>query len=133
MANLLRCPYNLAQAPHEKGHLCRRRESDSPGAPEGRLTIERLAELADISPSFLAYIETRGRKASLETIEKLAGALKVHVADLFKDVPGPKRDTTYDAAQQFIHLVRDRSEKETAAILDVVKAAVGAVKQRKGS
>ncbi|MBI4802794.1 MAG: helix-turn-helix transcriptional regulator [Elusimicrobia bacterium] len=44
------------------------------------LTIEELAGLAQISSSFPAYIETKGRKASLATIEKLAQALSIPVA-----------------------------------------------------
>lgn len=95
------------------------------------LTLEQLAERADISSSFLAYIETRGRKASLETIQKLADALKIPVADLFKNLPEPKKDTASDAARQFIHLVRDRSDGETAAILGVVRATIGAFSKKK--
>ncbi|MFC1522155.1 helix-turn-helix domain-containing protein, partial [Elusimicrobiota bacterium] len=43
------------------------------------LTIEKLAEIAGISPSFLCYVETAGKKASLRTVQKLAGALGVPV------------------------------------------------------
>jgi len=90
------------------------------------LTLEQLAERADISASFLSYIETKSGKASLKTIQKLSEALKMPVADLFKTLPGPKKDAAYDAAQQFIQLVRDRSAGETAAVLGVVRATVGA-------
>jgi transcriptional regulator with XRE-family HTH domain len=87
-----------------------------------KLTIEQLAELADISPSFLAYIETKGRKASLETIQKLAEALRISVAELFRDAPGPKKDATYNATQEFSQLLRDKGEKETKAILAAARA-----------
>jgi transcriptional regulator with XRE-family HTH domain len=96
------------------------------------LTIERLAESAGISPSFLAYIETKGRKPSLETIERLAESLRVPVSELFGSIPGPKKDRAYDAGQQFIHMVRDCSESETASILGVVKATVAAIKKKRG-
>lgn len=47
------------------------------------LTQERLAEQSDLSVDFLSLVE-RGRNApSFETLERLAKALKVSVADLF--------------------------------------------------
>jgi len=87
------------------------------------LTIERLAELAQISSSFLAYIETKGRKASLETIQKLAEALRIPVAKLFETAPGPGKDAVYEATQQFAQLILDKNAKETSGILEVAKAA----------
>ncbi|MEI7481811.1 MAG: helix-turn-helix transcriptional regulator [Elusimicrobiota bacterium] len=87
------------------------------------LTIERLAELAHISSSFLAYIETKGRKASLETIQKLAEALRIPVAKLFETTPGPAKDTIYAATRKFAQLIRDKNVKETSGILEVAKAA----------
>ncbi len=87
------------------------------------LTMEKLAELAGISTSFLAYIETKGRKASLETIQKLAEALRIPVARLFETAPGPEKDKIYAATQQFAQLIRDRNAAETAGILEVAKSA----------
>jgi len=95
------------------------------------MTLEVLAEQADISRSFLAYIESNGRKASLDTIQKLAAALRMAPADLLKDVPGPKRDALYDAAQQFTQLVREKSPDETAAVLDIVRAATKKIHKRR--
>jgi len=87
------------------------------------LTIEKLAELAQISSSFLAYIETKGRKASLQTIQKLAQALRIPVSRLFETVPGPEKDTIYAATQRFAQLIRDKTAHETAGILEVAKSA----------
>lgn len=87
------------------------------------LTMERLAELAQISTSFLAYIETKGRKASLATIEKLAYALRIPVAELFSTVPGPQKDAVYAATRQFAQLLRDKNAAETAGILEVARSA----------
>ncbi|MBI4351537.1 MAG: helix-turn-helix transcriptional regulator [Elusimicrobia bacterium] len=69
------------------------------------LTMERLAGLAGISASFLAYIETKGRKASLETVQKLAEALRIPVARLFETAPGPGKDAVYTAARRFAQLI----------------------------
>ncbi|MDD4005340.1 MAG: helix-turn-helix transcriptional regulator [Elusimicrobiaceae bacterium] len=49
------------------------------------LTIEELAETAGISTSFLAYLETNKKKASLATIVKLAGALGIAVSELLDE------------------------------------------------
>ncbi len=87
------------------------------------LTMEKLAELAGISTSFLAYIETKGRKASLETIQKLAEALRLPVAELFKTAPGPGKDIIYAATRQFAQLIRDKNAVETAGILEVARSA----------
>ncbi|MDI6638574.1 MAG: helix-turn-helix transcriptional regulator [Bacillota bacterium] len=47
-----------------------------------RLTQEKLAELAEIHPTFLAKIEAGQRLPSLEVIGRLAGALGVPVASV---------------------------------------------------
>jgi len=88
------------------------------------LTMEELAELAGISTSFLAYIETKHKKASLETIEKIADALRIPVADLFRTVPGPNKDSTYNATQAFAHLIRDKHPEEVKTALEVAKSAL---------
>ena len=43
------------------------------------LTQEKLAELADISDSFMGHIERGGRTLSIETLAKLANALNLSI------------------------------------------------------
>jgi len=43
------------------------------------LTQERLAEMADISNSFMGHIERGGRTLSIETLAKLANALNLSI------------------------------------------------------
>jgi transcriptional regulator with XRE-family HTH domain len=43
------------------------------------LTQERLAEMSDISDSFMGHIERGGRVLSIETLAKLANALNVSI------------------------------------------------------
>lgn len=50
-----------------------------------QLTQEKLAQMAGISLSFLGHIERGNRKASLETVVKLANALKVSPNYLLQD------------------------------------------------
>ena len=49
------------------------------------LTQENLAEIADISSNFLGQIERSTKKASLETIQKIADALKIPVSSIFDE------------------------------------------------
>ncbi|MDA8243192.1 MAG: helix-turn-helix transcriptional regulator [Elusimicrobia bacterium] len=96
------------------------------------LTIERLAELARISPSFLAYIETKRRKASLETVQRLAEALHLPVSSLFAAESRQRGgDAVYSATQQFAQIIRGKSETETYGILEVAKAAARSIKDNK--
>ena len=50
-----------------------------------RLTQEKLAEKSDISLSFLGHIERGSRKASLDTVVKIANALGVSPNILLQD------------------------------------------------
>jgi len=43
------------------------------------LTQEKLAEMADISDSFMGHIERGGRTLSIETLAKLANALSLSI------------------------------------------------------
>jgi len=43
------------------------------------LTQEKLAEMADISDSFMGHIERGGRISSVETLAKLANALNISI------------------------------------------------------
>ena len=96
------------------------------------LTIEQLAELAGISTSFLAYIETRGRKASLDTIEKLTRALRLPIAELFNTVPGPQKDTIHAATLSFAQLIRDRRPDEIQTVMEIAKATVKGMSRSRG-
>lgn len=86
------------------------------------LTMEQLAALAGISASFLAYIETRGSKPSLATVQKIADALGVPVGDMFRDVPRSSEGHEYAVARRFRLLVRDKAQDEQEAILDLVRS-----------
>ena len=49
------------------------------------LTIADLADTAEISTSFLSYLEINKKKPSLATIAKLAKALNISVSELFNE------------------------------------------------
>lgn len=50
------------------------------------LTQQQLAEHVNMSVVAIAYIETGKRWARLGTLTKIANALRVDVADLFRDI-----------------------------------------------
>jgi len=97
------------------------------------LTIEQLAGLAGISPSFLAYIETKKKKASLETIGKLAKALGIPVADLFKTSKIPEKGIVYTASRTFAQLIREKSPTEIRTALEVAKTVLREINRGKRS
>lgn len=67
------------------------------------LTQEKLAELCDLSTSYISYIETGKRKLSFKTIEILSGYLKFEIE--FVDVNNQKEfaeNKFYDRLTNFI-------------------------------
>jgi len=69
------------------------------------LTIERLAENAGISPSFLACILINKRKPSLDTIAKLAQALNIPLPKLFEGASFESVDTNENLKNQIFHMI----------------------------
>ena len=50
------------------------------------LTQERLAEKADLHPNYMGRVERGEEHVSLAALRRIAHALKVHVAELVKDI-----------------------------------------------
>ncbi|MDD2772158.1 MAG: helix-turn-helix transcriptional regulator [Elusimicrobiales bacterium] len=88
---------------------------------KAKLTLEKVSELADISTSFLAYIETGRKKPSLATVGKLACALNVSVAELFDDraVSGIPDSNQKDVGK-ILKLLRGKNQAETQTIIAMV-------------
>lgn len=85
------------------------------------LTMNQLAELADIDGGFLATIETGKKAPSVVTLAKLAKALNVKVADLFQDVPRREEPLDSRLAYQLKSLAHGRSAAEKADLLALLK------------
>ena len=86
------------------------------------LTVEELAENASISPSFLAYIERGKKKASLETVHKLAGGLGMPVEKLLSNAPRRPTPPKGEAITRHNLLLREKTEAERRWIVDVVRS-----------
>lgn len=98
------------------------------------MTLESLAEAADISTSFLAYMESGKKKPSLVTIAKLAKALNVPVHELFKETPAIS--SLEPAGQQHFNKIITVLHGHTAAEVKLLVASLSALskelrKQRK--
>ena len=53
------------------------------------LSVEKLGELAGVSPGMISLIENRKSAGSPETLEKLADAMQISVGELFAPPPEP--------------------------------------------
>ncbi|KLU62201.1 HTH-type transcriptional regulator SinR [Peptococcaceae bacterium CEB3] len=84
---------------------------------ERGLTLSQLAEKADISPSYLSGIERGVKKASLNVLNKLSGAVNIPVSYLVgENIPGVQDDGYR------IHLIRNArglTVEELAEISDL--------------
>jgi transcriptional regulator with XRE-family HTH domain len=85
------------------------------------LTLEELAEAASISSSFLAYVERGKKKASLETIKKLADGLHVPIANLFSAIqPGRVKDEM-KIIRSLVPLLKEKNTNDRELIMDILK------------
>ncbi len=84
------------------------------------LTMNQLAELADIDVGFLGYIETGKKAPSIATAAKLARALNLSLSDLFREVP---RVVSSDAQleRQLKSLLHGRGAREKDDLLVILK------------
>ena len=87
---------------------------------KAHLTLEELSEMADISNSFLAYIELGKRKASLITVQKLSDALKIPICSLLstKADHHPKPNSS----PKLTSLLAEKSPRDRKLIFDVLKS-----------
>lgn len=75
-----------------------------------RMTQNELAEAAGISLSFLNFIERGARRASMETLIRIASALEVTPDELLKDSLSTEKDVLYIFPEPVDHFARIRKE-----------------------
>lgn len=101
------------------------------------LTINGLAEIADIDGGFLATIETGKKAPSIVTLARLARALEIRLSDLFRKVPQQSESMDAQFARQFKYLAQTSSPTHKADLLALMKqlhdpARVKALRQLTG-
>lgn len=84
------------------------------------LTQEELADKANIHYSFLGHIERGSKKASLDTVDKIAKALGINIDKLFESV-SPVKTKKSKLSNQIEFLLKDHSPKYQKFIVGVVK------------
>lgn len=85
-----------------------------------RYTQESFAEAVDLSASFISHIERAWKKASLETISRIAVVLNVTVDYL---ITGTKAIDTAAFLPEIELLLRDCLPREKRIIVDIVETA----------
>ena len=85
------------------------------------LTQADLAEKAGISINYTGHIERGTKKASLETILRIANALEIPVSELFNESEGyePAREDLF--SKKILFLIKDKKTYEKENILKVIR------------
>ena len=88
------------------------------------LSIEDLANEAEISPSFLGEIERNTKKPSLQSLEKISTALGISLSELF-NYPVESLDSSDSIfLDKILVEVRDCSKAEQEALYRIIKQAI---------
>ena len=101
---------------------------------ERKLSQEQLALAAGITPAYLGLVERGQRNATVMTIERIAFALDISLADFF-DVAGHRATSDNKTDQSILYQLRglDDEEKELCAqiLKNIVQLRMHSKKKRK--
>lgn len=84
---------------------------------------EELAHRAGINRTFLGEVERGAKKASIETIEKIANAFEISMGDFFKPIQSSSKydgDTTLAVLIEKLNTVSIEDHKTMLEIFDVL-------------
>ena len=87
---------------------------------EAGLSQERLAWAADITPAFVGQLERNMKSPTAKTLEKLAGALNLSVAEIFSD-PASLDVEQKAAIRQITYQLKDLSAEEMRCVSGIIK------------
>jgi len=104
---------------------------------KGALTLEALAELADMDTGFLTHIELGQKMPGLMTLAKIAKGLGVPLAALVAKAPAGKADLGYAFLQQVRAAMKGKSRGHRLELVAILKGlrdskTLNAVKQLVG-
>lgn len=94
------------------------------------LTQEELADKAEIHYSFLGHIERGTKKASLDTINKIANALDIQIDRLFEFITSLQGKKS-KLSQRIEFLIKDHSPEYQKFVVDVVKKLTKRLKYKR--
>ena len=88
---------------------------------KAKLTISQLAEACQLSDNFIGCIERGERSPTIKTLERIASALNVKVADLFYFPPKRKVTDVASIRMQITKLVKKRDARTLELISRIIK------------
>lgn len=88
-----------------------------------RLTQGQLASAAAIDTSHLSRIENNRTQIGLNTLERIADALGLPVAELFRGIP-PRKPADYGLDRAVSSILKDAPPRKRGMILRVLKSIV---------
>ncbi len=82
------------------------------------LTIEKLAEILDVSPSFLGCVERGERALSIENLCKISDILEVTIDSLVKS-----NTSAASRAEELSLLLKELNENEYRSVYEIARTA----------
>lgn len=95
------------------------------------LTLEQLAERADLDSQYVGFIERGQGKPSLDALQRLAAALSVKVSDLLQFEQEDRQEEKIYLARQTAQLLESRSPEEIHAIRKLIKQVIDLLPTRR--
>ncbi len=83
------------------------------------LSQEKLAELAGCHPTYIGQLERGEKNATLESIERIAGSLKISLSELFENIGGENTNRRNIAYECYEFLLA-KSPKEQQQIFNIL-------------
>ncbi|MBI5745286.1 MAG: helix-turn-helix transcriptional regulator [Elusimicrobia bacterium] len=83
---------------------------------------EELGERAGLHPSYIGQIERGTKKISLATLQKLAGALRVKLADLLQEKPPAASPSSWE--KKILGIIKDRPEEQQKKTFMILREAL---------
>ena len=86
---------------------------------EQKLSQEKLAELSGCHPTYIGQIERGEKNATVESIEKIAIALKIPLSRLFEKLGGPQNEEA-DLSLECYELISSKTKAEQELLLNIL-------------
>lgn len=85
-------------------------------------TQERVAELADLHPTYIGQVERGEKNLTIESLEKICLALDYPMSDLMRNISSKEHD--YSVADQCYDIIMSQSVDNQKELLRMIKYIV---------
>ncbi|MEK6647614.1 MAG: helix-turn-helix transcriptional regulator [Candidatus Firestonebacteria bacterium] len=86
---------------------------------EQNLTQEKLSEKTNLHNSYIGLIERGNKSPSLDTLQKIANALNVSLADLF--IEESIRENKNRKHRELFNIIKNKSSKQIDTLIKIAK------------